>query len=242
MRILFVLALCFAAHADEQDDTFMRNIIDKSVPQAQEGCTHSKGCVNYENNKPLAPDAVAEVERRSMPDFNGRQLPISVVRVEDLKRLRDIMPYNLAIYDDSLCQQRAHMIGHDLASHGIETVKILLYPKIGHSIIPDDKLKTSRGKIPQWPYHTANVILVKEKDSRVRPYVIDPLMNGRPVPQEDWERRLRTNPESSIETQRIISRFNYGPGKWVSDENQVLTDYVQYKVDFAKDKLDSTGR
>lgn len=173
-----------------------------------------------------------ELERTTIKDRNGRDLPISVISIDDLKKLKNYYPPNqmLHINDAVLCEYRAHLIGASLARNGIETQKVFLQPggtwPFTGNIIFDDKTRVNKGQSLAVDSHIANLIYVKDHDGRIKPYIIDPFLESLPVPKEHWDQRLRANPDSSIGSEDIISRFNVG----YNDYNLLLNDYSEYTM------------
>jgi hypothetical protein len=227
MRFFVLAAFIFpAAMAEAQDGAGIVRLIQKANAQ----CTRSAtACSPARDPLPVEP---LDVERRTIKDKLGRDLPVSVIGVGSLRRLRELYPANLRIYDPIVCSQRAHIIGETLAKAGIETQKLLVYPGgtvVKGKIVPDDRVRTSDGKLPAWDYHVVNLIYVKNHAGQIEPYVIDPFMEGLPVPRTAWEKRLRTDPQSSVGTVSVISRYNFGPYRgWLglrSDEDKAISQY-----------------
>lgn len=222
VSLLFILI----AHASAA--TSIVDLITQANQEATRGT--SAGC-NLQDTGPteLAPPECLEIERTTIEDVNGQTLPISVISDQRLDSLKAVYYDDVLIYNPKVCAQRAHTIGADLAKAGIETVKLYvqpggIWPFKGH-IIPDRRAcaknpGSNRCFTPHWEYHVVNMIKV-QTDAGIVDYIIDPFMESMPVPREKWEKRIRENPNSSISSMDVISRFNFGPG----DAGKTLTDY-----------------
>lgn len=211
MLSVFLLLPISFAHADE------RSIVDL-IEEANRLCTSRQSSTCEEPKPGVAPtpsmDGSAALKsaslssgRTTIQDLNGRDLSIDVIPEEKIRELKGLLPSNLRIYDDEVCSQRAHTIGDTLAKHGIETVKLVLQPGWFSSIIPDNRVRNSRGTIPRWKYHVVNMVYVRKANGQIEEYIIDPFMESYPVPRAQWERRLRTNPNSSIGSMDVASRY-----------------------------------
>lgn len=166
-------------------------------------------------------------ERVTIRDHLGRDLPIDVIPESEIRRLRNLYPSNLRIYDDEVCAQRAHTIGHTLGNHGIETVKLVLEPGWLRNIIPDERARNSRGTTPRWEYHVVNMIYARNDRGELVEYIIDPFMESHPVPRARWEARLRSNRRSSISTIQVASRYVLDPNDTRRREMEYDTRVLQ---------------
>jgi hypothetical protein len=226
--VLLLLILSLSARADDIAD-----LIGKANQQVTRGS--SSGCNLQDTGFEPAGECL-ELERRSIEDTTGRELPISVVSVDELATLRAIYNDKMRVYDAEVCAQRAHKIGDMLAKKGIETVKLYLEPggfwPFYGQIIPDSKARarydgSNKYYTPAWDYHVVNLVLVRDHDGNVNQYVIDPFMEDLPVPREKWEARLHENPNSSIGSERIISRFNFGPKDYSEPRTEYESDVLK---------------
>ncbi len=233
--------LISSAHAEGTlDASGLVNLIDQANQEVTRGT--KSGCNLQDTAQVFTPGECLELERRTIEDYNGRELPISVVSDQKLQSLKNVYyDFYMRVDDPEVCAQRAHKIGEALALKGIETVKVYLepgefWPFWKGEIIPDNKTCAKpdgggRCYVPRWPdYHVANMILV-QTPTGVEEYIIDPFMEEQPVPRAKWEARLRTNPSSSIGSERIISRFNFGPG----DYYVPMTEYDKAVLQRSKD-------
>lgn len=146
-------------------------------------------------------------ERVTIKDLHGRDLAVDAIPEDRIRELRGLFPSHLRVYDDEVCSQRAHIVGDTLARHGIESVKLVLQPGWFGHIIPDNRVRSSRGVIPHWKYHVVNMVYVRKANGQLEEYIIDPFMESYPVPRSKWEQRLRTNPRSSIGSIDVASRY-----------------------------------
>jgi hypothetical protein len=227
-------AIPSAARGEELDGAGIVELIEMANKQCTRGTTSecSIATATYDGTAETGQDSEPsiELERVTIKDRLGRDLPVSVISEDSIRALRNAYPSDLRVYDEEVCAQRAHTIGHTLGLAGIETQKLYLepggwWPFKGH-IVPDSRAKSSSGRTPYWTHHVVNFIFVKDKSGRLQEYIIDPFMEGLAVPRAQWEQRLRTNPSSSIGSINVISRFNFGP----DDSSQALTDYDSEKL------------
>lgn len=113
-------------------------------------------------------------------------------------------------YPEDGCYARAHKMSLLLDAKGITTGKVF--------IEGDLKVKTQNspaGEVSWW-YHVAPVIKVK-KDGREVPYVFDPSIFDRPVPEDEWFDIQTKGQRQTYYTKR----FGYQP----FDRVQSLTNY-----------------
>ncbi len=238
--ILFLIPAAFA-----QDASGIVDLINMANQECTRGTTSGCGIQNTGHEPPPVGNGL-ELERQTITDHLGRPLPVSVISEDKLHSLKNLYNDMMRVYDGEVCAQRAHKIGDMLAQEGIETVKLYLEPggwwPFKGQIIPDSRARArdrnGRYFTPHWDYHVVNIVLVRNKAGRTEPYVIDPFMENLAVPQAYWESRLRENPNSSIGSQMIISRFNFGPG----DYSERLTEYDPQKLRRAYEVMNGDKR
>lgn len=118
------------------------------------------------------------------------------------------------------CVQRAELIANDILEDcKIQSAKIFAFPSrnlLFLGLAKNDLVTTVNGKTYTWPdHHVANIIYVKDGAQTV-PYVIDPLLFDRPVPQATWEQALRQSDTRA--STRITSSAIYRPSFAYDDD------------------------
>jgi hypothetical protein len=179
-----------------------------------------------------------ELERTTIVDSLGNELPISVMSKDRLEELTRLYPHPFRPRDVHYCAERAHTIGDTLAKSGIETQKLAVWPKrswLGGVIHPyqtslaDPDTKHS----PNWYNHVVNLIEVKDGDQAPSLYVIDTAVSALPIPQKQWEEyfyieagNART---SSIGSTAIMNRVKYDP----KEANSPVSEYDPSMLEYA---------
>jgi hypothetical protein len=240
LKLVLLLSLCSSlAWADDITDLLNKldGANDKCSANGKLSCQKEKAPVETEVVIPTQPEK-PKYPRKKVIAISGQEIEISVIPEDKIKSIQDIYSrINLRVMDDDVCSQRAHVVGDILAQNNIETAKLFVEPESGfftHYIIPDEKARNLRGTTPQWPYHVANLIYVQKKNGDIVEYIIDSFMESHyPIPRDQWEKRLRTNPDSSIATMDIGSRYALDPSQksWVFDEAE---GYNKKQLDRAK--------
>lgn len=230
--VFIFLLVATSIHAEEiQDIGALIQTIDRANKECTRGTSDdcSLSTTTFDGSPETGSDnelSGIEVGRVWIKGKKETPILVSVIDEDSLQELRNMYPSHLRVYDDAVCAHRAHTIGETLAKNGIETAKLYLQPwsfwpiMQGH-IIPDSRARNSRGTTPLWEFHVVNVIHVREKSGQVKEYIIDPFMEGLAVPREKWEARIRTNPNSSIDSMEYLPRYNFGP----TDSTHMRTEY-----------------
>ena len=85
------------------------------------------------------------------------------------------------------CYARAHLMARRFEAEGIPTQKVWIK---GDLYVPGTDIT--------WNYHVAPVIDVKEKDGVIRKYVIDPSLNDKAVPIDDWVASMKSHGKGPV--------------------------------------------
>ncbi len=220
--MLLLLAILFASTPALAESVDANGLV-KKIEELNLQCTRKPGTCPFKELG--STPKTLESGRMPMTGADGASIPVSVIDEDDIKKLKGLYPPDLREYDDIVCAQRTHIIGDALGKKGIETAKLLLSPGLGGTIRPDDRARNNRRVKSAWDFHVVNLIYVRTKPmGKIETWVIDPFMEGLPVPKEKWMQRLRTNPSSSIDSETVLSRYNYPEGRWWEDTT-TLTEY-----------------
>lgn len=110
-------------------------------------------------------------------------------------------------YVEEGCFARAHLMAHEMErKRGIISDKIFAYPVSGGSLTPPVP-----GGVTQWNFHVAPVVLVKNGEEQV-PYVLDPVLDDRPITLTDWRKKLDIFKSGSIRF-IVLPRFAFRYGR-----------------------------
>lgn len=138
--------------------------------------------------------------------LNKKDIPLSVVSLNEAKAL-----FNAA-YEDyqndfsnplDFCFARAHRVNQFLEEEkGIISGKAFLE---GEFFLPTNILDL---KEIGWFYHTASIVMV-EHNGKTVPYVFDHVLYDRPVPYQEWKKRITGSPKSKLSGEYFTDRFVY---------------------------------
>jgi hypothetical protein len=85
------------------------------------------------------------------------------------------------------CYARAHVMARRFEAMGIPTEKVWIK---GSLFVPNTDI--------QWNYHVAPVINVKDKNGNIQKYVIDPSLNDKAVPVDEWVATMGKNVKGGV--------------------------------------------
>jgi len=80
------------------------------------------------------------------------------------------------------CYARAHIMARRFEAEGIPTQKVWIK---GNLFVPGTDI--------EWNYHVAPIVDVKEANGEIKKYVIDPSLNQKAVPIDEWVASMGTN-------------------------------------------------
>lgn len=115
------------------------------------------------------------------------------------------------------CYARAHKVVRILEDQGIIAGKAFVEGEL--------YVDTKFGEVG-WGYHVAPVVMVK-KGSSVIPYVFDPSLFTKPVPQTEWKAKMLSKTKSRFAREYYTNRYSYDPSERTSKYN----DYTEESVE-----------
>ncbi|RPJ78261.1 MAG: hypothetical protein EHM20_04330 [Alphaproteobacteria bacterium] len=198
----------------------------KSAIQDINSSVNSAGTIDYQTNCANCPRVVSAAPKTQPTTIlespeNNKSIELTVLTEKnvnsifsDLASRKDI-PFG---YPMDGCYARAHQMVQILEEQGIIA---------GKAFIEGDLFVESSefGEV-NWGYHVAPVVMVK-KGNKTIPYVIDPSLFNKPVPQAEWKAKMLTKSKASMSREYYTKRFAYDPSERESD----LTDYPEETVD-----------
>lgn len=129
-----------------------------------------------------------ELRPRSAKTAKFQNQLVTVLSEDDAQKLftelknQNHIPYNFA-WDG--CQQRAHEMSRLMLLKGVTPLKVFAVAKengprlqVNHPRDPNQKIV--------WRHHVAPMILVEGKDGKAVPYALDPSIESKAVPVNDW--------------------------------------------------------
>lgn len=115
------------------------------------------------------------------------------------------------------CYARAHKVVRILEDQGIIAGKAFVEGEL--------YVDTKFGEVG-WGYHVAPVIMVK-KGSATVPYVIDPSLFTKPVPQSEWKAKMLAKSKSKFTREYYTNRYSYDP----DDRTANYSNYTEESVE-----------
>lgn len=198
----------------------------KSAIQDINSSVNSAGTIDYQANCANCPRVVSAAPKAQpttileSPD-NNKRIELTVLSEKNVNNIfsdlasRKDIPFG---YPMDGCYARAHQMVQILEEQGIIA---------GKAFIEGDLFVESSefGEIG-WGYHVAPVVMVK-KGNKTIPYVIDPSLFNKPVPQAEWKAKMLRQSKASMSREYYTKRFAYDP----SDRETDYTDYPEETVD-----------
>ncbi len=112
---------------------------------------------------------------------------LSITEVQELFKKAQAMADIPFGYKYDGCYARAHLMARRFEAEGIPTQKVWIK---GDLYVPGTDIS--------WNYHVAPVIDVKEQDGAIRKYVIDPSLNDKAIPIDDWVASMKSHGKGQI--------------------------------------------
>lgn len=122
------------------------------------------------------------------------------------------------------CYARAHKMVRVLEANGIIA---------GKAFIEGELYADSKFGEVGWRYQVAPVIMVK-KGNAVVPYVLDPSLFSKPVPQTEWKAKIMSKSKSKFTREYYTNRFAY-------DTDDRMTNNTSYSDESLED-MEQTNR
>lgn len=85
----------------------------------------------------------------------------------------------------------------------------------------------------RWNYHVAPMVMVRVNGKDV-PYILDPSIMDKPVPFEEWKKKMTTNKGTKATAEYFTPRYHYGP----YEKTEQKTDYDEESNEDASDSND----
>jgi len=158
--------------------------------------------------------------KKTMEKYKG--VEISVLNKEDADKLFlelskiDYMQFD---YLHDGCALRAQEFALIAKENGYELGKAMLSHKDGAGLFPKEWINNSEAPVPEgffgWRYHVAPVVLVKDKDGKIEPYVMDIGVAGKLKKLKEWSKDMEPN-EKRVRLE-VTDRSHIFPNSRVRD-------------------------
>lgn len=202
----------FAAEGRHEAD--LSRALKKIAPAVSAAGTidYKKGCASCATSS-MAPRPSTLLYSKD----NDQKIELTPVSEEDATTLfnelaeREDIPFGFPMDG---CYARAHKMVRILEDRGIIAGKAFVEGEL--------YVDTSFGEVG-WGYHVAPVVMVK-KGSVLVPYVFDPSLFQKPVPQTEWKAKMLAKSKSKFTREYYTNRFSYDPDDRTSKYNDYSED------------------
>lgn len=186
---------------------------------------NSAGTIDYQSSCANCPKEVGAPPKKLKTHSlyskdNDKNIELSVLSEKEVNSIfkelasRSDIPFG---YPMDGCYARAHKMTTILDEKGIISGKAFVE---GELYVDSETF----GEIG-WGYHVAPVVLVKQ-NSAIIPYVIDPSLFTKPVPQTEWKAKMLEKSKAILSREYFTKRFAYDPNDRESD----LDEYPEETV------------
>lgn len=153
--------------------------------------------------------------------FNRKTIELSVLSSERALEVFNLLKNdedNSFNYPPEGCFARAHRMAQLMDEMDIVSGKVFL-EGVFHM--------ESKYEEYAWSYHTASVVLVRDKNNKLTPTIFDPSLFERPVTIEEFKNRLMKDSRSKFHSQYFTRRYNYDPDNRHDDLSNYDEDQLE---------------
>lgn len=209
----------YPIHAKSSDTaTSFGNIINTLAP-----AINSAGTIDYVAGCAACQNASVIYNGTTLLESvdNDQRIELSVIDENKANSLFSELAANKDIphgFPMDGCYARTHKMVKILEDeHGLIAGKAFVEGKL--------YVDTSFGEVA-WGYHVAPVVMVR-KNHAIVPYVFDPSLFSKPVPQTEWKAKMLAKSKSKFTREYYTNRFSYDP----DDRTAKYSDYSKESLD-----------
>ncbi|KYG67837.1 hypothetical protein AZI87_00720 [Bdellovibrio bacteriovorus] len=195
--------------------------------------------VNRSESRPCASSALTPSSAQATK-YQGKDVT-ALSEVEAQTLFKEMQSHTEIPFDFAIagCEERAHEMSRLMLLKGIRPLK--MFASVDENKSPRLEIPHPNGKDKRrWKFHVAPLVMVRINGKDV-PYIIDPSMEKKAVPLQEWKRRMTLHdPKMPVMMDATIAEQYDISGRYVrpfSDENwnranqEKLKEFKEYSKD-----------